>query len=141
MKLMSMMPLSTAMPLSAMKPTAEEIVNRIPRTQSAKMPPVPASGTQRKMSAACRSEPKLRKISTKMSASASEPPRASITTTAIGLNIFPSMPRGSERAFRATSTKTACATSSARCRRAPSTRTAVEKTAAACASTTRRNAS
>ena len=33
MKLMSMMPLSTAMPLSAMKPTAAEMVKGIPRSQ------------------------------------------------------------------------------------------------------------
>ena len=38
------------MPLSAMKPTAAEIVKGIPRTHSAKIPPVTASGTQRKMS-------------------------------------------------------------------------------------------
>ena len=46
MKLMSMMPLRTAMPLSAINPTAAEMVNGIPRKQRAKMPPVTASGTQ-----------------------------------------------------------------------------------------------
>ena len=71
MKLMSMMPLSTAMPESAMKPTAALMVKGIPRAHSAKMPPVTASGTHTKISAACRTEPKLRNSSTKMKASAS----------------------------------------------------------------------
>jgi hypothetical protein len=38
-------PLSTAMPHSAMKPTPAEIDSGIPRSMSAKTPPVSASGT------------------------------------------------------------------------------------------------
>ena len=47
-----MMPLSTAIPLSAMKPTAAEMVKGMPRKWSAKIPPETASGTQRKISVA-----------------------------------------------------------------------------------------
>ena len=58
MKLRSMMPLSTAMPETAMKPMPAEIVNGIPRSQRASTPPVAAKGTQVKTKAACRKLPK-----------------------------------------------------------------------------------
>ena len=58
------------MPLSAMKPTPALMVNGMSRSHSAKTPPVTASGTQTKMSAACRKLPKLMKIRMKMSTSA-----------------------------------------------------------------------
>ena len=38
-------PSSTATPLNAMKPTAAEMLNGIPKIHSAKMPPAAASGT------------------------------------------------------------------------------------------------
>ena len=60
MKLMSMIPFKTAMPLKAMKPTAALMVKGMCRRCRAIMPPVTASGTQRKMSAACLNEPKLK---------------------------------------------------------------------------------
>ena len=52
MKLISMMPLRTAMPDTAMKPIPAEIVKGMPRSQSASTPPIAASGTQVKTSAA-----------------------------------------------------------------------------------------
>ena len=45
-------PFNTAMPERAMKPTAAEIENGIPRESSARMPPVSAKGTPEKMIAA-----------------------------------------------------------------------------------------
>ena len=51
-------PFSTATPDSAMKPTAAEIENGMPRSHSAAMPPVSASGTALKTSSASRGEPK-----------------------------------------------------------------------------------
>ena len=51
-----MIPLSTAIPLRAMKPTAAEFVKGIARSHSANTPPVTASGTQTKIRTACRSE-------------------------------------------------------------------------------------
>ncbi len=47
MKVTITSPFSTATPESAMKPTAAEIENGMPRSQSATMPPVSASGTPR----------------------------------------------------------------------------------------------
>ena len=70
MKLMSMMPLSTAIPLSAIKPTPALMVNGMPRNHRANTPPVTASGTQTKIRAACRKLPKLMKMRMKMNPSA-----------------------------------------------------------------------
>ena len=50
-------PFSTATPDSAMKPTAAETENGMPRNQSATMPPDSASGTALKTSSASRPEP------------------------------------------------------------------------------------
>ena len=47
MKVTITRPFSTATPESAMKPTAAEIENGMPRSHSARMPPVSASGTPR----------------------------------------------------------------------------------------------
>ena len=59
-------PLSTATPDSAMKPTAAETENGMPRSQSATIPPDSASGTALKTSSASRAEPsaanRIRKI-------------------------------------------------------------------------------
>ena len=51
---MSTTPFSTAMPESAMKPTAAEIETGMPRMASTIMPPTEAKGTFRKMSSAGR---------------------------------------------------------------------------------------
>jgi hypothetical protein len=50
-------PLSTATPDSAMKPTAEEIENAMPRSHSAATPPVTASGTALNTRRASRHDP------------------------------------------------------------------------------------
>ena len=50
-------PFNTAMPDKAMKPTPAEIENGMPRRDSASTPPVSASGTPEKMTAASRKEP------------------------------------------------------------------------------------
>ena len=47
-------PFSTATPDSAMKPTPAEIENGMPRSHSATMPPVSASGTPLKTSSRVR---------------------------------------------------------------------------------------
>ena len=47
------MPLRTATPKSAMKPTPAEMLNGIPRSTSAAIPPMEASGTAEKISSAC----------------------------------------------------------------------------------------
>ena len=69
MKVSITSPLSTATPDSAMKPTAAETENGMPRSQSATMPPDSASGTALKTSSASRAEPSaansIRKIITK----------------------------------------------------------------------------
>ena len=59
MKVTITSPLSTATPESAMKPTAAEIENGMPRSQRATTPPVSASGTQTKTIAACFASPKV----------------------------------------------------------------------------------
>ena len=69
MKVSITRPLSTATPDRAMKPTAAETENGMPRSHSAKTPPVSASGTALNTSSASRAEPSApnssRKISTK----------------------------------------------------------------------------
>ena len=69
MKVSITSPLSTATPDNAMKPTAAETENGMPRSQSATMPPDSASGTALKTSSASRAEPsaanRIRKIITK----------------------------------------------------------------------------
>ena len=69
MKVSITSPLSTATPDSAMKPTAAETENGMPRSQSATMPPDSASGTALNTSSASRAEPsaanRIRKIITK----------------------------------------------------------------------------
>ena len=57
MKLSITRPLSTATPDKAMKPTAAETENGMPRSHSAATPPVSASGTALKTSRASRAEP------------------------------------------------------------------------------------
>ena len=64
-------PFSTATPESAMKPTAAEIENGMPRRMSAATPPVSASGTPVNTIAASVTEPKRTKSSAKISRSAS----------------------------------------------------------------------
>jgi hypothetical protein len=48
----STIPLSTAIPKRAMKPTPAEMLNGIPRPARARMPPVAASGLFKKISTA-----------------------------------------------------------------------------------------
>ena len=55
-----------ATPETAMKPTAAEIENGIPRSKSASAPPTRASGTQAKTSAASVTEPRAKNSSTAM---------------------------------------------------------------------------
>ena len=50
-------PLSTAIPDSAMKPTAAEIEKSMPRTNSSNTPPTSANGTPVKTIAASRTDP------------------------------------------------------------------------------------
>ena len=59
MKLTRTTPFKTAIPASAMKPIPAEIEKGIPRSHSAKTPPVTASGIPVKTSAACRRLPKV----------------------------------------------------------------------------------
>ena len=68
MKVTSTTPLSTATPKSAMKPTPAEMLNGIPRTHKARMPPVTAKGIPVKTISACLSELKVVKSSRKISA-------------------------------------------------------------------------
>ena len=59
MNVTSTRPFKTATPESAMKPTAAEIENGIPRSQSAATPPINASGTPVKTTSAGRSAPNV----------------------------------------------------------------------------------
>ena len=67
-------PLSTAMPSSAMKPTEAGTDRYCPDSHSAATPPTMANGTLPRMSAACRTEPKVMNSTKKIS------PRATGTT-------------------------------------------------------------
>lgn len=53
-------PFNTATPNRAMKPTPAETLNGIPRSRSAKIPPLAAMGTLSKISVASRNEWKFR---------------------------------------------------------------------------------
>ena len=71
MKLSITIPLSTAMPLSAMKPTPAEIDSGRSRSISAATPPVSASGTPENTTSASRPEPKARNSKPRISTSVS----------------------------------------------------------------------
>ena len=64
------MPLSTATPNKAMKPTPAEMLNGIPRPHRASTPPMAESGMAVKISTDCLSERKVKNSSTKMSSKA-----------------------------------------------------------------------
>ena len=53
-------PFKTATPKSAIKPTAAEILNGMPRNQSAKIPPIADNGIAVKIKLACFIEPKAK---------------------------------------------------------------------------------
>jgi hypothetical protein len=63
-------PFRTATPESAMNPTPAEMLNGIPRIQSAMIPPVTANGTPVKIKIACFKDPNVRNSSEKISARA-----------------------------------------------------------------------
>ena len=64
------MPLSTATPKRAIKPTPAEMLNGIPRSHKAATPPMAESGMAVKIRTDCRSEPNVKNSSTKMSSRA-----------------------------------------------------------------------
>ena len=70
MKAIITSPLSTATPLSAMKPTAAEIDSGIPRNHSASTPPVSAKGMPENTSSPSRALPNIANSKAKTSPSA-----------------------------------------------------------------------